>query len=275
MAVPSVKAFDPALGRRLLSAAVLAPPVILAVVVGTPLFEIATVFLALQLAREWARLVNDGRHGPAGIVLVVLAAGAVAVAGVSLWAGLLIAVAGSPVVAAVAAATRHPHPAWLAAGLPYIAGPTVALLWLRVGDVDGLVTTLWLLLAIWATDSLAYLAGRSIGGPKLLPRVSPNKTWSGLAGGVLGAALAGAAISAAAGAPAPWLPALVAAMLALAAQGGDLAESAVKRRFRVKDAGRLIPGHGGLLDRVDGLLAATPLLALAVWLAGSGPMAWT
>ncbi len=127
--------------------------------------------------------------------------------------------------------------------------------------------TLWLLAIVWAVDTFAYLVGSQVGGPKLWPRLSPRKTWSGFLGGtsagILIGMLGGFWIS---GQPL-WLLAALAAMLGLVAQAGDLAESALKRRFGVKDASALmLPGHGGLMDRVDGLLPASIALAVALWL---------
>jgi phosphatidate cytidylyltransferase len=124
------------------------------------------------------------------------------------------------------------------------------------------------------TDVGAYAAGRTIGGPKLMPSVSPSKTWAGLAGGVA-ASVAGALVAASLVEGAnPWVLAPIAALLAVIAQIGDLMESAVKRFFHVKDSGKLIPGHGGILDRVDGQVAVLPLVALAVHLTGRSVLQW-
>jgi phosphatidate cytidylyltransferase len=161
---------------------------------------------------------------------------------------------------------------WTSAGIVYIALPVAALIWLREQD-QGRVTTFWLLLAVWSTDSAAYAAGRLIGGWRLMPSVSPNKTWAGLVGGIAGAALVGAALGLALGFDASLL-ALAGAALALVAQGGDLMESAIKRRFGAKDSGRLIPGHGGLLDRIDGLMTAAPAAAAMCLAAGGGIARW-
>lgn len=121
---------------------------------------------------------------------------------------------------------------------------------------------IYLLFCIWATDIGAYAAGKSIGGPKLAPRISPKKTWAGLVGGMLSAAAFGAGVAVAFDAERPWLAAVLGMVLAVVGQIGDLFESGIKRRFDVKDSGRLIPGHGGLLDRVDGLIVAAPVFAL-------------
>ena len=161
---------------------------------------------------------------------------------------------------------------WLVAGYAYIALAVLAALWIRHDARVGLLTFLWLMAAVWATDIFAFFAGRTFGGRKLAPVLSPNKTWSGLAGGVAASALVSIAFAVWAQASWLWL-AFWGVLTALAAQTGDLAESAMKRRFGVKDSGHLIPGHGGILDRVDGLLAALLFLAL-VRLLGGGAVPW-
>ncbi|MDP8993925.1 MAG: phosphatidate cytidylyltransferase [Pseudomonadota bacterium] len=148
-------------------------------------------------------------------------------------------------------------------GLVYIGAPAFALIVLNWAWAE---LVLWLFVVVWATDIFAFFAGRAIGGPKLAPRVSPNKTWAGLAGGIVGAALVGWGAGLLLGIEPAffWLG----APLGLIAQLGDLYESAVKRRVGVKDSGRIIPGHGGVLDRLDGLLpAALATYAVLVGLA--------
>ncbi len=162
---------------------------------------------------------------------------------------------------------------WLAVGCVYIAAPCIAMVWLRAVP-HGRETIIWLLAVVWATDVGAYFTGRGLGGPKLAPRISPGKTWSGLAGGVVAAAAAGFASAGLLGVAGPWRLAVAAALLALVAQGGDLWESMVKRRFGVKDSGTLIPGHGGVLDRLDGLMAAAPAVAVAMFVGGEGALTW-
>ena len=126
----------------------------------------------------------------------------------------------------------------------------------------GMTAALWVFGMVWATDIGAYAAGRTIGGPKLAPRISPKKTWAGLIGGMISAAAFGAGVAVAYGAARPGFAALLAAVLAVVSQAGDFFESGVKRYFDKKDSGHLIPGHGGLLDRVDGLIVAAPVFAL-------------
>ena len=150
----------------------------------------------------------------------------------------------------------------LALGIPYVCVPVVALMFLR-GQAPyayGLLLAFWALGLVWATDIGAYFAGRSIGGPKLAPRVSPSKTWSGLGGGVLAALLTGFLLYRFADLPIQL--AAASGLLAVAAQLGDLLESAMKRRAGVKDSSNLLPGHGGVMDRLDGVVAAAPFAAL-------------
>lgn len=152
-------------------------------------------------------------------------------------------------------------PAWAIGGFVYALAPAVGLLWLRDRADQGLELLLWVFLVTWATDIGAYFAGRRFGRRKLAPAISPGKTWAGLYGGVAAAFLVSAA----------WVSALdlavllfvLAPLFALAAQGGDLFESWMKRRAGVKDSGNWLPGHGGLLDRLDGLVVVAVLTALA------------
>jgi len=163
---------------------------------------------------------------------------------------------------------RHP-PVWLGLGLVYIPLPVLSLGLVALMP-EGTVWILWMLAVIWVCDTGAYLAGRLLKGRKLAPAVSPGKTWSGFLGGVV----AGAAAAAAFGVyfalgPAVTLGA-VGGGLAIIGQLGDLAESAVKRHFGVKDTGFIVPGQGGVLDRVDSLVFVAPVVALGLWLAGQG-----
>jgi phosphatidate cytidylyltransferase len=143
----------------------------------------------------------------------------------------------------------------LAVGLAYAGLAAISLALLRGSDTPGLWAILFLFAVVWATDILAYFVGRALGGPRLAPAISPGKTWSGAIGGAVGGIAAGAAVAAAAGRLSLSLV-LIGALLSIASQIGDLFESGVKRRYGVKDASGLIPGHGGLMDRVDGLVAA-------------------
>jgi phosphatidate cytidylyltransferase len=158
--------------------------------------------------------------------------------------------------------------------IAYTLAAIVALLWLRHQPGDGRETIVWVVACIWATDIGAYAVGRAAGGAKLASRISPGKTWSGLVGGMAWAAVASSAVGYAFGLGHTITLAAVGAGLAVVGQAGDLLESAAKRRAGVKDSGTLIPGHGGLLDRVDGLLAVLVVVALTRLVAGGG-WPWT
>jgi len=161
------------------------------------------------------------------------------------------------------------HGTWTAAGLAYAGLSALSLGLLRDAHQAGLLAVLFLYAVVWATDISAYFVGRRIGGPKLAPKISPGKTRSGAIGGACGGLLAGLSLAAAAGSPNVPLLAVVALLLSLLAQAGDLFESWLKRRHGLKDSGRLIPGHGGVMDRVDGLVAAAIALYVIGWLSGS------
>jgi phosphatidate cytidylyltransferase len=165
-------------------------------------------------------------------------------------------------------ARRRPGPWFLAAGLLCILPGISALIWLRADRLVGRSDMLFVVAVVWASDIGAYMIGRLLGGPKLAPAISPGKTWSGAGGGLACAMLIG--VLSGGGAHAM----LVAAGLSLAAQCGDLLESGIKRHAGVKDSGTLIPGHGGLLDRLDGVLAAAPAAALLAMALGRGVEIW-
>ncbi len=167
------------------------------------------------------------------------------------------------------------HPRWLLAGVLWIALWGACLGWLRADPSAGRANVIGLALVVWASDIGAYVAGRALGGPKLAPRISPGKTIAGAVGGALASALVSAAASKLLILQ-PDYPAALAlgAGLSAVAQAGDLAESALKRGCGVKDSGRLIPGHGGLLDRLDATLAAVPVAALLSLALGSGVVLW-
>lgn len=153
-------------------------------------------------------------------------------------------------------------PAWFLAGFAYALVPALSLLWIRERDAHGLWLLLWTFLVTWSTDIGAYAAGRLIGGPKLAPGISPNKTWAGLIGGMAAAAILGGLWVTNNGLPRLLLA--LAAPFAFGAQLGDLFESGLKRRAGLKDSGRLLPGHGGALDRLDGLVVVASLTALTL-----------
>jgi phosphatidate cytidylyltransferase len=244
-----------------------------------PWTALIAVSVAL-LAWEWVHLCGLSTRALPGIAVpvAVLAAGTLAVAEQG-RAALALLVLLWAVAWWQAARMRGPErpdlpAAWLAAGILYIGIAGIALIELRHDNEAGRANVLFLVLVVWASDIGAYMAGRVFGGPRLAPGISPNKTWSGAAGGLASATVVGlvaAAILAPGGAS---RAAAVAAMLGVMAQAGDLLESWIKRRFDVKDSSALIPGHGGLLDRLDGLMAAAPVAALLAFALGQGQPLW-
>lgn len=272
---PLARAEPGSLVPRLISAIVLAPVPIAAIWFGWPWLPLLIALAAAVLAWEWSRLCRGGRLGTSGATLVaavVAATGAAAFRGVA--AGAAVAFAGATLVWLAARLCRDREPGWIAFGGLWVALPCVLLLWLAGNESAGRVMLLWLFAVVWATDIGAYAVGRRIGGPRLAPRWSPGKTWAGLAGGAGAAALAGWVTGHVLGI-APALPlVMVSTGLAVVEQFGDLAESMAKRRFGVKDSSGLIPGHGGLLDRVDGLLAVIPVVALLTAISDGGVLSW-
>lgn len=256
---------------RLVSAIVLAPPVLAAVYLGSPFADAVVLLAGGVMAWEWARICGQPRLGLLSVSLVapVLCALGASAAGFEPLAGW-IAVTGAMAATLLAGRQDQPHPLWFGFGVVYAAVPCLAFLWLVHDPLYGWKVVFWLLAIVWATEVGAYVAGRAIGGPRLAPRISPNKTWAGVFGGLAAAAVAGAAIGAVVPEVALGRLMLLSTLLALVAQSGDLFESAVKRRFGVKDASALIPGHGGLLDRVDGLIAGTLGVAAIAWLTEGG-----
>ncbi len=210
---------------------------------------------------EWGQLTRGtGFDATALLAAVNVAAVAVLVAlGRPDYAALLLAAAAATIW--LSRRDRF-NRAWALAGLMYAALPAAALVLLRSDQALGAVAVIYLFAVAWTTDIASFVAGRLIGGPKLAPRISPQKTWSGFLAGTLLPAFVGFIFAAQLKSGSAWRLALVSVGLALACQMGDLLESWVKRRFGAKDSSQLIPGHGGLLDRVDGLLLAAVLAAL-------------
>jgi len=247
------------LGRRIASGIVMAALAVGAVVLGGWPFVLFWATAAVGVFWEWSAIAAGGAVavrmvGVAALIAAALAAGAgqIYVAFIALAAG----------VAAVGTACAPSRRAWGAAGVAYAGVLSTAPMVLRRDSEFGLLAILFLFAAVWSSDILGYFVGRAIGGPRLAPAISPKKTWSGACGGALGALAAGTAVVYIAGNAALLPAACLAFALSIASQTGDLFESAIKRRFGVKDASHVIPGHGGLMDRLDGFIAASAMAAL-------------
>jgi phosphatidate cytidylyltransferase len=268
---------------RVIAGAVLAPVAIAIAYAGGWLWTTLVTFAAVGLYIEWLTIVGAARETrvvASGAIALAIAGGCLAFGRID---AALLALALGLAVALLSPERRR----WIATGFWYAAVALVASVLLRLDSEMGFVALVFVLLIVWVTDIGGYVAGRGIGGPKLWPRVSPKKTWAGALGGflaslvvaagfvVFGSNKADPALTLKMG---PLL--LLAAVLSIASQLGDLFESAVKRRFGVKDSSHIIPGHGGLMDRLDGFVAAVVLAAFFGFLRGGvdgvgrGLMVW-
>jgi phosphatidate cytidylyltransferase len=261
---------------RVIVALILAPLAIAIAYAGGWLWILLVTLAVIGLYVEWLTIVGLAREMP----VVGSGIAALAVAGLCLAIGRIEAASVVLAIglAAVALLTRERRN-WTAAGFFYAAAAEMASVLVRLDSVKGFVALIFVLLIVWVTDIGGYFAGRGIGGPKLWPRVSPKKTWAGAAGG-FAASLAVAFGFAAFDLGKTGALLLLSAVLSVVSQLGDLFESAVKRRFGVKDSSHIIPGHGGLLDRLDGFVAAIIVAAIFGFLRGGadgvgrGLMVW-
>jgi len=243
---------------RIVAALVLAPLAIATAYAGGWLWAGLVTLTSVGLYLEWLMVVNAARE------IRVAASGSVALA-IAGWylaedhlqVVLAVLALGLVAVALLSGERRR----WTTAGFLYAAAAEIASILVRRDEPDGLIALIFVLLVVWGTDIGGYFAGRGIGGPKLWPRVSPKKTWAGAIGGfAVSLAIAFGFAAFGVGQASPLL--VLAAVLSTASQLGDLLESAVKRRFGVKDSSHIIPGHGGLMDRLDGYVAAIVLAAV-------------
>ncbi len=265
------------LKTRIASALVIVPVVLLFTGIGGPLFALFTGAVALGLYWEWATLTGHDGFGPRqAIAYAALAVATLGWAiGVHLAAfaisplTLAITVLAASVLGVALAEMRAGGKTWLAMGLVYAGGALVAIVIIRLDESHGLEAMVWLFALVWGTDTAAYACGRTLGGPKLWPRVSPKKTWSGFIGGITLGALAGVLAMGVMIDGATLGLFVFGLIIAAVSQGGDLLESALKRHFGVKDSSQLIPGHGGIMDRLDGMIAASMVaFAVGLWRGG-------
>jgi phosphatidate cytidylyltransferase len=263
---------------RILSAAVLAPLALGCIWIGGAAFAGLVALVAAGLAYEWLGLCGKRSSIAAALPFVALPL-SVALTEYGAPASALVLLAAATAVGTVLARGLSPARP-LAFGIPYLGLGAVALVWLRRQPGSGGANVIVLLLVVWASDIGAYVSGRAFGGPRLAPSISPGKTWSGAVGGLVAAAAVGFAAAATIGTEPVSLrlmtlrPAVFAVLIGFISQAGDLFESQLKRHFGVKDSGTMIPGHGGLLDRLDAVLTAAPATALLVLILGRGVVLW-
>lgn len=248
---------------RMASALVLGPLVLFCLYYGGIAWNLLIAVAMAGLGHEWGKLSKLQHAWPlAGVLLIIWACMLFSGFNLAFQAIIYLSVAVWLVFGRMAAA-----------GVPYAGFGGVLLIWLRHRPEVGFIDASFLILVIWGTDIGAYLAGRLLGGPKLAPRISPGKTWSGALGGLLAGAVIG--LSVALVTKGSLFHAFGAGLLvSLCAQFGDLMESVIKRKLGVKDSGRTIPGHGGLFDRLDGFLTAVPLAALLAACVQGGMALW-
>ena len=259
---------------RTASTAALAPMILFIVWIGEWVFFLLLLTSIVLLASEWNRLTGGSGAVFSNMMFVVLAGGSLALAWFFGYIEALVVVAAAVGVEALLAWRKKRNVPFAAFGPIYIIVPLLALMWLRGQPVVGIGSVVWLFLVVWSTDIFAYLIGGTLHSAKLAPSISPGKTWAGLIGGVTCAGLAGGI----AGAYLLSIDAFVfetwstgiqlGIFIGVTAQIGDLGESWLKRLRMLKDSGRIIPGHGGLLDRVDGLMTSAPMMAVLVWVVG-------
>ncbi len=242
------------LALRIISAAILAPLALLTAYLGRWPFALFWGVAAIAVLWEWVVLVA----GPSYRLMFSCCAGGVAIAGFVGWLGRPIAAVLMVGLGALAAAIFAPPERrfWVTVGIGYAGAMLLAPTFLRADDVYGFVAIVLVFAIVWTTDILGFFAGRIFGGPKLLPAVSPKKTWSGAIAGTVGAMIVAPVVAGLFGSFNNLTIVVIALVLSVLAQVGDLFESWVKRQFGAKDSSHLIPGHGGVMDRLDGFWAA-------------------
>ncbi len=261
---------------RIATGVVLIAVAVVAVWLGGAVFSALVAAAILTMFAEWAVMHRMGR-GLRLAGLAVLAGVVMLMTLVSVNEAVVALAGGAGLLGLFARSMQRGSGFWVSAGVLYCGLPAIALIWLR-GHSLGLEAVIWLLAIVWTTDIAAFFTGRAIGGAKLMPSVSPNKTWAGAIGGVIGAAVVGGGLAAALlvghyGASAVRIPEFVALAVILSVLSilGDLFESGLKRRAGVKDSGTILPGHGGVLDRLDGLVPVAVVGGLAfAWTGWAG-----
>ncbi|MCP4935450.1 MAG: phosphatidate cytidylyltransferase [bacterium] len=250
------------LTQRLVSAVVLASIVLFITWSGPLPFALLLTFAGAIMCWEWANLVRSGDVDELMILHIIAVVVSAALAGLGQYSvALLVLIVGPAVKFAMAGDGKARGLAISLLGVPYIGLPLISLIWFRSDTEYGWYLIIYLFIVVWSVDIFAYFSGRRFGGPKLAPNISPKKTWSGFIGGVTAGTIAGAIFGWFLGLHTLVFIVIVSLLLGAFSQMGDLFESVIKRKYKVKDASKLIPGHGGLLDRVDGLLFAAVLAA--------------
>jgi phosphatidate cytidylyltransferase len=248
---------------RILSALTLGPIVLAMAYAGDIYFLILIGIIVYLLGLEWSSICTERMFGFNSAIMCAGLLGSVILIGFEHVSIAFYVLALTALVVAIVGgiATRG---AWLACGVIFIGVSFATLILMRSDAQLDRIFIFWLIAVVWSSDTGAYIFGRLIGGPKLAPIISPKKTWAGFYGGLMCSAAAGGATAIIVDGASIWILSVFSAVVGLMAQMGDLLESWLKRKFSVKDSGNIIPGHGGLFDRVDGLMTAS-LLCAFVW----------
>ncbi|MBO4519657.1 MAG: phosphatidate cytidylyltransferase [Alphaproteobacteria bacterium] len=248
------------LKQRILSACILLPLPVLALYFGSPWFELLCAVVLTVMGWEWEKLILK-RFSVLGMLIAVTGVCSVFILDLDPLVAWILPAVMTVVLYVAAKKQQLEHKKLFAFGMIYSVYPIVALAFMLQNY--GFISTIWLIGTVWAMDTGAYLFGKTIGGPKMCPKISPKKTWAGLIGGMLASAAWGAACAGFGGAS--YEPVMiVSAVLGAVSQGGDLFESWIKRYLGVKDSSDLIPGHGGIFDRTDALLAVAPIVVIII-----------
>ena len=249
------RVLPPDLQKRILSGLGVAIIALLAVYAGPVPFAVLTLLVSAIMSWEWGRVVRSEGFDTIGWVHILSVAIAAILAGLGM-AGLGIAAILVGAITVLALSFGGTSTQLSSFGVLYTGLPLVSLIWLRSDEPLGFKAVVFVLLIVAVTDTAAFISGKTAGGPKLAPTISPGKTWAGLVGGVVSAAIAAAIFARVTGSGSIYWLAALGLCLGLVAQAGDLGKSALKRRFGLKDASDLIPGHGGFMDRMDGIVTA-------------------
>jgi len=260
---------------RVISAVILAPIVLGVIIKGGLVFYLMTLLLVSIMAWEWFRLCGFNVLNPVSIIFIIGVSGATTltfVGSTKLATATLFFT--TCLVFVLAFSSNRASAKWITSGVIAIGVTGLSLILVRE-SMGAWVLTVWFVVTVWMTDIFAYFGGRKFQGRKLAPQISPGKTWTGLAGGIVGAVAWSIGWSLCTGGRHIVTLALLGMVVAVLAQLGDLGVSRVKRQFGVKDTGSLIPGHGGLLDRADGIIGAAPVALMCVVISNGSMSFWT
>ncbi len=258
--------------KRVLSALVLIPLALLAVYWGGDSLVFLVSLAVGVMAWEWGRMVHALTTWKNCIIIIGFPVISLFLCTQSISIGLFFSILSIFLLFFVSSPLKIKL--WLVWGIYWITLPSIGFLWLRADPAHGFKIALWIFVLVWVIDTAAFGVGRLLGGPKLAPWISPNKTWAGLFGGMAAAWGFGFYLGYVTNSPAAVVIGCLCSLLAIVEQIGDMAESYAKRRFDVKDSSGLIPGHGGVLDRLDGMLAVVAVIVLVTYFSGGSIFTW-